>query len=144
LTKGSGKDDKSGQPATQLPAAIMSRILVIEDDQQVRDTVSLLLETAGYSVVEGATYQEGFSNLQGGPFSAVITDIGSLAHEGQTPIQRIRQRSPQFPIIALSGTMVYSQNGGNPIPLGLQPTCTLQKPFTVDELLETIQRALLR
>ena len=121
----------------------MSRILVIENDQDVRDSVSLFLECAGYSVVEGANYQEGFQNLHGDTASAMIADIGTLAHDGQISIQHIRQQVSRFPIIALSGTMSHAQTGGNPIPLGLQPTCTLQKPFTVDELLETIQRALI-
>ncbi|MDR4494589.1 MAG: response regulator [Nitrospirales bacterium] len=121
----------------------MNKILVIDDDEYVRDSVSLFLENAGYSVVEGATSEEGFENLQGTQASAVITDIGSLSHDGQTPFQKIRKRSPKFPIIALSGTMSHFQNGGNPIPNSLQPTFTLQKPFTVDELLEVIQRALL-
>ncbi|MGD9852307.1 MAG: response regulator [Nitrospirales bacterium] len=122
----------------------MNRILVIDDDENVRDTVSLFLENAGYAVVEGATSEEGFENLQGTQASAVITDIGSLSHGGQTPFQNIRKRSPHFPIIALSGTMAHFQSGGRPIPHSLRPTFTLQKPFTVDELLEIIQRALLR
>lgn len=122
----------------------MNRILVIDDDKYVRDSVSLFLENAGYAVVEGATSEEGFGNLQGTQASAVITDIGMLSHDGPTPFQNIRKRIPQFPIIALSGTMSHFQSGGRPIPLSLQPTYTLQKPFTVDELLEIIQRALLR
>lgn len=122
----------------------MNRILVIDDDKFVRDSVSLFLENAGYAVVEGATSEEGFDNLQGTQASAVITDIGSLSHDGPTPFQNIRKRIPQFPIIALSGTMSHFQSGGRPIPHSLQPTFTLQKPFTVDELLEIIHRALLR
>lgn len=122
----------------------MSKILVIDDDKNVRDSVSLFLENAGYSVVEGATSEEGFENLQGTQASAVITDIGSLSLDGHTPFQNIRNRSPHFPIIALSGTMSHFESGGKPIPHSLQPTFTLQKPFTVDELLEIIQRVLLR
>lgn len=117
----------------------MNRILVIDDDKLVRESVALFLENAGYSVVEGATFREGFSNLGGVPASALITDIVSLSEEGYGPFREMRSVSPDFPIIALAGTMSLSSVGRNARPPRIRPTHTLQKPFTVDELLAIIK-----
>ncbi len=42
----------------------MNKILIIEDDDQVRDSVSLSLESVGYEVMEAATCQEGFKGIR--------------------------------------------------------------------------------
>ena len=120
----------------------MKKILVIEDDELVRDSVSLSLKSAGYDVVDAATCQEGLQNQkQFGP-SVIISDIVSL-EEGGEVVQKIRQQSDDIPLITMMGTLSDSDTKV-PDPQSFMQTSshTLQKPFTLDELLETVQNAL--
>ncbi len=123
----------------------MNKILLIEDDEQVRDSVSLSLESAGYVVMEAATCWEGLQNQQQFEPSAIISDVVSLEHEGGELLRQICQQSLHIPLITLMGTLSDSENEQTNrqrfMPLSRH---TLHKPFTLDELLETVQGALIR
>ncbi len=127
------------------PTGRMNKILVIEDDEQVRDSVSLSLESAGYVVMEAATCQEGLQNQKQFGASVIISDVVSLEHEGGALLRRICQQSADLPLITLMGTMAYSETTSSwsqsDVPVSPH---ILQKPFTLDELLATVQRALTR
>lgn len=123
----------------------MNKILVIEDDEQVRDSVSLSLESAGYVVMEAATCQEGLQNQKQFGASVIISDVVSLEHEGGALLRRMCQHATNLPLITLMGTLADSETtpSGSQSDLPLSPH-TLQKPFTLDELLATVQSALTR
>ncbi|WP_342347591.1 response regulator [uncultured Nitrospira sp.] len=120
----------------------MNRILVIDDDIQVRESVSLSLETAGYTVMAAGTCQEGLQNHENFQASLIIMDVVAMEEREDEPTGTISQKSPSVPMITLTGNIPASggtMRGPHHI---LHPICTLQKPFTVDELLQTVQRAL--
>ncbi len=56
----------------------MNRILVIDDDIQVRESVSLSLETAGYTVMAAGTCQEGLQNHENFQASLIIMDVVAM------------------------------------------------------------------
>ena len=121
----------------------MDKILVIEDDQQVRNSVSLSLESAGYVVMEAANCREGLQNhKQFGP-SVIISDVVSLEHEGGELLRRMCQSAADIPLITLMGTLPDYDLTSSSVQSNNPESChTLQKPFTLDELLDTVQRAL--
>ena len=123
----------------------MRKILIIEDDEQVRDSVSLSLESVGYEVMEAATCQEGLQNHKICGASVIISDVVSLENEGGEILRRLCQQSPDIPLITLTGTISDAESTKSDIqPNGPMSTHTLQKPFTLDELLATVQSALIR
>lgn len=120
----------------------MNRILVIDDDIQVRESVSLSLETAGYTVMAAGTCEEGLQNHENFQASLIIMDVVAMEEREDEPTGTISQQYPSIPMITLTGNIPASggtMRGPHHI---LQPIGTLQKPFTVDELLQTVQRAL--
>jgi DNA-binding NtrC family response regulator len=123
----------------------MNKILVIEDDEHVRDSVSLSLESAGYVVMEAATCQEGLQNQKQFGASVIISDVVSLEHEGGGLLRRMCQHATNLPLITLMGTVADPETTSSwsqsDVPVSPH---TLQKPFTLDELLATVQRALTR
>ena len=123
----------------------MNKILVIEDDEQVRDSVSLSLESAGYVVMEAATCQEGLQNQQQFCPTVIISDVVSLEDEGGEFLRQMSQLSAGVPLITLMGTLSDSETGPSRAQ-SVMPTSrhTLHKPFTLDELLATVQSALTR
>ncbi len=121
----------------------MSKILLIEDDKQVRDSVSLSLESAGYEVVEAATCQEGLDGHQELSASAVISDVVSLENGGGELLRRLNHEASHVPLITLLGTLSDSYVASTKTYSVTRPTQhTLQKPFTLDELLSTVRSAL--
>lgn len=121
----------------------MNRILLIDDDIQVRESVSLSLETAGYTVMTAGSCLEGLQNYENFQASLIIMDVLAMEdREDESPFPVSEQSSSSVPMITLTGDIPASggtMKGPHQI---FQPICTLQKPFTVDELLQTVQRAL--
>ena len=120
----------------------MERILLIDDDKYIRDSLTLTLETAGYSVSEASNTKEGLKHHRKAPASVVITDVITMENGGRDPIRKLRQQSPTIPIIAISGTVHSNDEEEVEFDRALGPVCTLQKPFTVDELLSTVKTVL--
>lgn len=120
----------------------MNRILLIDDDIQVRESVSLSLETAGYTVMSAGSCQEGLQNYENFQASLIIMDVLAMEEGEDEPTAPVSEQSSSIPMITLTGNIPASggrMKGPHQI---FQPICTLQKPFTVDELLQTVQRAL--
>lgn len=121
----------------------MARILVVDDDSQVRDVLIETLEEAGYEVVGVPDGREVLKLLKKMPFDMVITDIIMPEKEGIETILEFRQVFPDLKFIAISG-------GGRFGPLSnyleiarnLGAYCTFSKPFEQKELLEAVDSAL--
>ena len=123
----------------------MKKILIIEDDEQVRDSVSLSLESVGYEVMEAATCQEGLQNHKKFGASVIISDVVSLETEGGDILRSLCQKSSDMSLITLTGTVSNANSTKSDVqPTGPMSPHTLQKPFTLDELLATVQSALIR
>jgi DNA-binding NtrC family response regulator len=116
--------------------------MVIDDDVQVRESVSLSLETAGYVVMAAGTSEEGLHQQKKFQASLIIMDVVALKDGEEEPIYTLGQHSPGMRMITLTGNIPSSDGTMRAFPEFSQPTCTLQKPFTVDELLQTVQRVL--
>lgn len=82
----------------------MPRILVIDDDEQVRGLLVRMLERAGFDDVDqAADGNAGLARYQDTPADLVITDIVMPEKEGLETIQDLRRISPDVRIIAISG-----------------------------------------
>jgi PAS domain S-box-containing protein len=84
------------------------KLLVIDDEPSVRETLALLLRKDGHLVLTAADGEEGldmfqFAQLQGNPFNVVITDLGMPRIDGLTVARKIKAISPDTPVILLSG-----------------------------------------
>ncbi len=120
----------------------MARILVIDDEQPVRDMMRQMLEDAGYQVDEADNGDDGVRAFGLRPADLVITDILMPKKGGRLAIKEIREHCPQAPIIAMSG-------GGRTGRLNFLSTAqtfsgvrTLRKPFRRTELLAMVEELL--
>ncbi|MBA3968432.1 MAG: response regulator, partial [Nitrospirales bacterium] len=103
----------------------MNRILVIDDDIQVRESVSLSLETAGYTVMAAGTCQEGLQNHENFQASLIIMDVVAMEEREDEPTRTISQQSPSIPMITLTGNIPASGGTIRGPHYILQPICTL-------------------
>ena len=120
----------------------MRFIMVIDDEPGIRRTLEIVLKRAGYAVVLAADGAEGVRLCAGTAPDLVITDIHMPGADGLETIAGLRALEPGLPVIAMSG-------GDQSATLDLLASAallgavgTLQKPFTVHEVLEAVRRAL--
>ena len=118
----------------------MARILVIDDDPDMRAFLEEILKSAGYEIILAADGREGVERYRASRADLVITDLYMPNQEGLETIRELRTRYPEVAIIAMSGrtaalTMLsIAQKFG---AVGI-----LHKPFLADELIAAVEKAL--
>jgi CheY-like chemotaxis protein len=115
-------------------------ILLADDNEKLRRSLTHILEESGYLVVEAATGTEALRLLNtSAEFDLLITDLVMPDMEGLELITRLRNSHPKLGIVAISGTF-----DGKFLPvarlLGVKET--LEKPFKRAELLKAVESAL--
>ncbi len=120
----------------------MARILVVEDEEHVRDVVRQMLEQAGHEVEVAADGDQAMGVWERWKPDLVFTDILMPNKGGLVLIKDLRERAPRLPIVATSG-------GGRTGKLNFLSTArtfrgvvTLKKPFSRRELLDAVHQAL--
>ena len=121
---------------------LMPRVLVAEDETNIRELVRLHLGLEGWDVVEAADGEVALQRLRGGPFDLVVLDIMLPGLDGLTVLRAMRREGPnaQTPVLLLTARREESDK-----VLGLDSGADdyLTKPFGVRELVARA-RALLR
>lgn len=118
----------------------MARLLLIEDDEILRELISMPLEIAGHTVDEASDGSEGLSRLLQGTYDIVILDMLMPKMDGLVFLDQVTEREPDLPpIIVLSATDVE----GNIEPfLEKVRITTLRKPANLETILKTIDSVL--
>jgi DNA-binding response OmpR family regulator len=118
----------------------MKRILVIEDDAEVRLVVARILEARGYRVSQAGNGREAMRLHAARPFDLIVTDVVMPEMDGLELVQKFRKTHPTLPIIAISGG-TYRQLYLKSVKL-FGARWTLLKPFHPSELTEAVAAAL--
>jgi CheY-like chemotaxis protein len=128
-------------PAAERPAGLQpnARILLIDDDRQVRDTLTEMLAALGQSVTACADGASGLARFQDEPFDLVLTDLGMPGQSGWDVAKLVKRRRPDVPVLLITGwadQIARDEAAARDID-GLLP-----KPFTRDELAGALTRLL--
>src|ERR1700731_95538 len=81
----------------------MQRILIIDDQPQVRTAVSIALRAKGFEVATAENGHAGLRAFRTSPFDLAIVDIFMPEMGGVKLIKALREHTPDFPVIAVSG-----------------------------------------
>jgi CheY-like chemotaxis protein len=120
----------------------MQKILVIEDNPIVRNTVMRILQSAGYSVVTAGDGLQGVAEFRKEQPDLVISDIIMPQQEGIGTIRQILAERPGTKIIAISGGGRIGNTDFLQIARKMDAVDALQKPFDPDDLLGRITNCL--
>ena len=115
----------------------MARILVIDDEPQIRRMIHRALASLHHSVFEAQDGEEGLEVLERERPAVVITDILMPNREGIETITAIRRTSAAVKIIAISGGTFYLSAAKK-----LGADAVLSKPFRAEDLIDTVDRLL--
>lgn len=119
----------------------MAHLLIVEDDELLRDGLSAQLMQAGHRIDTAADGQQALQLLQTVLFDGVVLDLGLPKVDGLTVLRTLRQRLPALPVLILT-----ARDGVEDRVAGLNAGADdyLTKPFNLDELRARLQSMLRR
>ncbi len=120
----------------------MAKILVIDDDVIVRETIAQILEERGHQVLSAEDGKRGVAAFRTGRPDLVITDIIMPEQEGIQTITQIRGLAPDAKIIAISGGGRIGNTDFLKIARHLGANDVIAKPFDPDDLVSRVDRCL--
>lgn len=116
-------------------------VLIIDDEQTIRDLASRILERAGFDIVAKSTGREGLDYFaeKGAAVEAVLLDLMMPEMSGVETLEGLRTHSESVPVVISSGTGEPPES----IPSQLLKNVTfLRKPYRSRQLLDTIRAAI--
>ena len=116
----------------------MPRVLVIDDQADVRTMISIVLRINGFEIVEAASAEAGLKAFEEAGFDLAIVDIFLQDSNGSELIATMRERVPDLPVVAISGMTALDFLSKSPELAGV--VC-LQKPFRPGDLTRAIEAA---
>jgi DNA-binding NtrC family response regulator len=120
----------------------MARILIIDDESQIRSMLRLMLERVGYEIAEAPDGIEGIRQYRENPADLIITDLIMPNKDGIGMIIDLKKEFPKVKIIAMSGGGVNRPEGYLDGAKKLGATRTLTKPIDRDEMLKAVKETL--
>ena len=116
-----------------------ARILVVDDEAEIRRSVRMILEYEGYDVQEAASGAEGLALVEREPPDLVFLDIKMGGQDGLETLQKIRQVNEALPVVIISGHGTVS-TAVEATKLGAFDF--IEKPLASERVLVTIRNAL--
>src|SRR5436305_11206861 len=114
----------------------MATVLVADDNRGFAELCRALLEDAGHQVVTAYSGLAAIAAVEQQPVDAAVLDILIPEISGDAVAERLRQKLPGLPIALMTGHGAdFAAGSGLPV---------LNKPFTKEELIETVDRLLTR
>jgi signal transduction histidine kinase/ActR/RegA family two-component response regulator len=139
LPTGYGGREAVVEEVTPIKDLRQARILVIDDEDSVRDILSRMLKTKGHQVVVASNGEEGIERFRSEPFDLVFTDLGMPKLSGWEVGKTIKGINPKIPIAMITGWGVeldrekMSESGIDLI---------VSKPFNLDQVIHLVSEAM--
>jgi two-component system, cell cycle sensor histidine kinase and response regulator CckA len=116
-----------------------NRVLLVEDDAEIRRLLRDALQAAGLEVEEAGNGMEALVKLEQREFAVMVTDLVMPEREGLETIQQVKNRFPRLPVIAMSGAFA-----GQFLPLAKKfgADGVIAKPLSGEELVREVRRFL--
>jgi two-component system response regulator HydG len=117
----------------------MPKLLIVDDQRNMRTTLAMMLRGAGYEVDEAADGSEGCERGATGAFDVVLTDLRMGSKDGIEVLRAVKEQQPMTEVIVMTayGTIESAVEA-----MRLGAFDYIQKPFTEQELLVKVQKAL--
>jgi len=113
-------------------------VLVVDDEEPVRQLVQEVLEDAGYRVASAARVSEALPYLDDRALDAIVSDIRMPDESGLDLLAAARERRPGLPVVLMTGAAAAAERAeaeAAGVPM-------LEKPFTFAELEDAVAAAL--
>ena len=115
------------------------RVLVIDDETSMIETLSMLLKREGFDVLSALSGAEGIERFAETKPDLVLTDVRMPKVSGVDVLEAIREKDPTMPVVLMTA-QASLQSAIQAVNLGA--THYVQKPFSNDELVAILRRSL--
>ena len=115
------------------------RILVVDDEETVREMVSKIINLIGHEVVTTGNGREALEILRSQTFSILITDVKMPEMDGFELTKVVRDQFPGTPIICMTA---HGTSYNYTDVVGVGATDYISKPFTIDEMKAKLNRVI--
>ncbi len=120
----------------------MARIMVVDDEQQVRVALRKFLEHSGHEVVEAADSEESITLFNEHPQDLVITDLFMPKKGGVEVVRQLKRTNPDLKIIVISAYGIRDELDLGSLAVQLGADCAFEKPMDLNELRKKIDELL--
>jgi two-component system, OmpR family, response regulator VicR len=120
----------------------MKKILIVDDDRTLRDSVAAVLETEGYGVSQASDGREGLNKMAAAGFDLVLLDVVMPQVGGIDFCRQLRAAGNPVPVIMLTGKKKAEADKVLGLELGADDYLT--KPFGMSELIARVHAVLRR
>ena len=120
----------------------MAKLLIVEDDDEVRDVLKTLLREEGHEVFEASDGNEAMEQFRQTPADLVILDIVLPDKEGLETIIYLKRTHPNVKIMAMSGGGRTSPQDYLDMAKRLGAVEVIAKPFSIDDFLRSVNLTL--
>ena len=117
----------------------MSHVLVVDDDADVRAVVRKVITKLGHHVWDVADGSEALELLKTTPFDLIISDVYMADMDGMELLVRIQQLELGVPVVVISGGGFKPRDEVLKMAAACGAVATLDKPFTVEQLRDTVE-----
>jgi len=139
LPTGYGEVEPVVKEVVSIKESRQARILVIDDEDSVRDILSRMLKTKGHQVVVASNGEEGIERFRSEPFDIVFTDLGMPRLSGWEVGKAIKGINPKIPIAMITGWgMELDREKMNESGIDL----IVSKPFNFDQVIHLVSEAM--
>jgi two-component system cell cycle response regulator CpdR len=121
------------------PAPAMTKIILAEDDDDMRRFLAKALENAGYQVVSFDNGMSAYHRLREEPFELLLTDIVMPEMDGIELARRANELDPDIKIMFITGFAAVALNPDSQAPRDAK---ILSKPFHLRDLVNEVQKML--
>ena len=139
LPKAPATQEEQAPAAAYAPSGGKARVLVIDDEENIRDILTDILVTGDHDVVTAADGQEGLRKLEEDDFDLVFTDLGLPGMSGYDVAAAVKKKRPGVPVGLVTGwgaTLDPEKAKAHGVDL------VLSKPFRFDQVLKLVDQAL--
>jgi CheY-like chemotaxis protein len=116
------------------------RILVVDDNDDLRATIQALLQADGFDVAQAADGRAALAELRSRPADVVLTDLFMPDQDGIETIVELKKLYPHLKIVAMSGWTSAQGSDYLQVAREIGAAHTLQKPFDPAELSRVLRQ----
>lgn len=117
----------------------MPKLLIVDDENELRDAISENLELCGFEVVSSKSGNEAIEILKNSDFDLILSDMRMPDGDGITLLDAVRKSNPKLPVLVfMTGYSDVSSN--DCITRGAQ--LVVSKPFSHDDLMQALRKML--
>src|SRR4051812_47352895 len=117
----------------------MAKILVVDDQRNIRVTLAVMLRNAGYDVEEAGDGKEAAAMGATGAYDVVLTDLRMGTVDGLAVLRAVKEKYPMTEVIVMTAYATI-ENAVEAMRLGAYDY--ISKPFNEQEMLVKVERAL--